>query len=68
MFQHIASQFTASIRLDSISAARMELVDQRFIIISRIVLQAPACNTLDALLQPLTNALLVNACKARVTV
>jgi hypothetical protein len=68
MFQHIASQFTASIRLDSISAARMELVDQRFIIISQIVLKALVCNTLDALLQPLTNAQLVNACKAKVTV
>lgn len=68
MFRPIASQFTVSIRRDSISAARMELVDRHFIIISRIVLQAPACNTLDAHLQPPTNALLVNACKAKVTV
>jgi len=68
VFQPTAIQFSASTSRSSISGAKMELADQRCLTISRILIQAHASNTLDARSLNLTNVLLVNVYRAKVTV
>ena len=68
VFQPTANQFSASTSRSSISGAKMELADQRCSTISPILIQVHASNTLDARSLNLTNVLLVNVCRAKVTV
>jgi hypothetical protein len=68
VFQPTAIQFSASTSRNSISGAKMELADQRCLAISQILIQAHASNTLDARSLNLTNVLLVNVYRAKVTV
>lgn len=68
VFQLTAIQFSASTSRSSISGAKMELADQRCLTITRILIQAHASNTLDAHSLNLTNVLLVNVYRAKVTV
>ena len=68
VFQPTVIQFSVSTSRSSISGAKMELADQRCKTISRILIQAHASNTLDARSLNLTNVLLVNVYRAKVSV
>ncbi len=67
VFRLTAIKFSASTSRSSISAAKMELADQRCLTTTQILTQAHASNTKDAHSLNLINVLRVNVYRAKVT-